>query len=219
MRGCFKAALAFGMVAVLAGPAMAQGGRGMGGGMGGGPVALLTNPGVQKELKLTPEQIEKLTAVGAEIREKMSDVQSQLEGLDRQEQMAKRQELMKPINEEAMKSAKKILKDEQYTRLTQIEIQQRGAMAFTDKEIAKKLSVTEEQTTKIKTLMADMQAEQREIMQSAGDDRQGAMRKSQELRAETSKKVMALMSDDQKKTWKELTGEPYTVVMPQRGAR
>ncbi len=52
MRGCFKAALAFGLVAALAAPAMAQG-RGGFGGMGmGGPVNLLGNPGVQKELKL-----------------------------------------------------------------------------------------------------------------------------------------------------------------------
>ena len=52
----------------------------------------------------------------------------------------------------------------------------------------------------------------REIQQSAGDDRQAAMQKIQALRKETNTKVMALMTDDQKKTWKEMTGEPFEIV-------
>ena len=31
------------------------------------------------------------------------------------------------------------------------------------------------------------------------------------IRKETSEKVVALLSDDQKKSWKELTGEPFTL--------
>jgi uncharacterized protein YajQ (UPF0234 family) len=213
MRGCLKAALAFGLVAVLAAPVMAQGRGGFGGGMGmGGPANLLANPGVQKELKLTPEQVEKATALSTATREKMTELRSSLEGLEGQERMAKQAELMKPITEENTKKIKGFLKDEQYTRLTQIDLQQRGvAGALADKELAKKLSVSDE-------LMTDMQAEAREIQQSAGDDRQAAMQKVTSLRAETNKKVLALLSDDQKKTWKEMTGEPFTVP-PMQGGR
>jgi hypothetical protein len=220
MRGCLKAALAFGLVAVLAAPVMAQGRGGFGGGMGmGGPANLLANPGVQKELKLTPEQVEKATALSTATREKMTELRSSLEGLEGQERMAKQAELMKPITEENTKKIKGFLKDEQYTRLTQIDLQQRGvAGALADKELAKKLSVSDEQTTKIRTLMTDMQAEAREIQQSAGDDRQAAMQKVTSLRAETNKKVLALLSDDQKKTWKEMTGEPFTGP-PMQGGR
>jgi Spy/CpxP family protein refolding chaperone len=219
MRGCFKAALAFGMVAVLAAPAMAQGRGGMGMGMGG-PVNLLANPAVQKELKLDDAQKEKATAIATEVREKMTEVRSKLEGLTGEEMMTKRAELSKPINDEALKKVKGFLKDEQYTRLTQIELQQRGPSgALADKDIAKKLSVTEEQAAKVKTIMADMQAESREIMQSAGDDRAAAMQKVTALRKETNDKVMALMTADQKKTWGEMTGEPFTVPPMQRPAR
>jgi uncharacterized protein YajQ (UPF0234 family) len=214
MRGCFKAALAFGLVAILAGPAMAQGRGGWG---GGGVTNLIGNPGVQKELKLDADQIEKATALATEVREKMTEVRSQLEGLEGEEMMTKRAQLSKPINDEATKKIKAMLKEGQYTRLTQIELQQRGAAALTDPEIAKKLSVTDEQAAKVKTMMADMQAEAREIQQSAGDDRQAAMQKVQALRTETNTKVMALMSDDQKKAWKEMTGEPFTVTYQRRG--
>ncbi len=119
MRGCLKAALAFGMVVALAAPAMAQGGGrgGMGGGMGG-VANLVGRPDVQKELKMDTAQVEKATAVGAEVREKMTDLRSQLDGLEGQERMTKQQELSKPVTEEATKKIKAFLKDEQYTRLT-----------------------------------------------------------------------------------------------------
>jgi len=215
MRGCFKAFVAFGLVAALSGPVMAQG-RGGFGGMGGGPANLLGNPSVQKELKLDSAQTEKATTLATETREKMMGLRSQLEGLEGQEAITKRQELAKPINEEAMKSAAAFLKPEQVKRLQQIEIQQRGANALSDPAIAKKLGVTDEQASKVKTILADSQTEMRELFQSAGDDRQAAMAKVQTLRKDTNNKVMALMTEDQKNTWKEMTGEPFEVVFQPR---
>ena len=219
MRGCFKAALAFGMVAILSAPAMAQG-RGGFGGMGQGGVGnLVGRAEVQKELKMDTEQVEKANALSADFREKMTDLRSQLDGLQGEEMVTKRTELMKPINEETTKKVKSFLKDDQYTRLTEIELQQRGLAAFADPAIAKKLSITEDQKSKVSAMMTDMQADLRDIMQSAGDDRQAAMKKATELRAETTKKVMALMSADQKKTWEEMTGKPFTLAPMQRPAR
>jgi hypothetical protein len=220
MRGCFKAAMAFGLVAVLAGPAMAQGRGGFGGGMGQGGVAnLVARAEVQKELKMDSAQVEKATAVATDVRAKMTEMRSELEGLEGQELMTKRTELSKPINESATKKLKEILKDEQYTRLTQIELQQRGVMAFSDPAIAKKLSVTDEQKDKVKTIMADMQSEMQELRQSAGNDFAAIRPKVQALQKETTTKVMALMSADQKKTWKEMTGEPFELPPMQRPAR
>jgi len=219
MRGCFKAALAFGMVAVLSGSAMAQGGGGFGMMGGGGPVGLLGNPSVQKELKLDDAQKEKAGALATSTREKMMGLRDQLTDLQGPERLAKQQELAKPINEEAMKTAHAFLKPEQVKRLHEISLQQRGANALSDPEIAKKLKITDEQAGKVKTILADSQSEMRELFQSAGDDRQAAMAKVATLRKETNTKVMALMSDDQKKTWKEMTGEPFEVVQQPRPAR
>jgi hypothetical protein len=217
MRGCFKAFVAFGLVAALSGPAMAQGqGRGFGGMGGGGPIALLGNPGVQKELKLDATQTEKAQALVADAREKMTSIREKVQDLQGQERMTKSMELMKPINEEAMKSASAFLKPEQVKRLHQIELQQRGANALSDPAIAKKLGVTDEQAAKVKTILADSQAEMGEIRQSANGDFQAMMPKIQALRKETNTKVMALMTEDQKKTWKEMTGEPFEVTFQPR---
>ena len=189
----------------------------MGGMGGGGPVTLLGNPGVQKELKLDSDQVEKATELATKTREKMMGLRDQLSDLQGQERFAKQAELAKPINDEAMKTASAFLKPEQVARLHQIELQQRGIRALSDPMVAKKLNVTEEQSSKVKALMTDMQAEMREIQQSAGDDRRAAMEKIQSLNKETHTKVMALMTDDQKKTWKEMTGEPFEVTFQRPG--
>jgi hypothetical protein len=209
---------AVGMVAILAGPALAQGqGRGGFGMMGGGgPINLLSNASVQKELKLDDAQKDKAEALVTETREKMQGLRDQLSDLQGQERFTKQQELAKPINEAALKSASAFLKPEQVKRLGEIELQQRGANALNDPAIAKKLSITDDQASKVKTILADSQSEMREIMQNAGDDRQAAMQKAQALRKETNTKVMALLTDDQKKTWKEMTGEPFEIVMQPR---
>ena len=217
MRGCFKALVAFGLVAALSAPAMAQGRGGFGGMMGGSPVGLLANPGVQKELKLDSEQVEKATALATSTREKMMGLRDQLQGLQGQEAQAKRTELMKPINEEAMKSAHAFLKPEQLKRLHQISLQQQGPNALSDPATAKKLGITDEQAGKVKTILADMQSEMGEIRQSANGDFQAMMPKIQALRKETTTKVQALLTEDQKKTWKEMTGDAFTVVRAGRG--
>ena len=225
MRGCMKAAVAFGLVALMAGSASAQQGRGggFGGGMGmgmGGHVNLLGNPGVQKELKLDEGQIEKATALMTETREKMMEIGSQLGDLQGPERFTKMRELAKPIQDEALKTAGAFLKPEQLKRLHQIEIQQRGpAGALADAEIAKKLKVTAEQETKVKAIMAEMQEGMNELRAAAGQDRQAMMQKFTALRKETNAKVVALMSEEQQKMWKEMTGEPFEVVFQPRQQR
>ncbi|WP_435010041.1 hypothetical protein P12x_001261 [Tundrisphaera lichenicola] len=210
MRGFTKAFLTFGLVAAMAGVASAQGRGGFGGGFGGGP-GLVAIPAVQKELKLDDSQVEKAQEVIAEMRDKGQEMRSSLEGLEGEERMKKMQELMKANNEAAHKSLSAILKPEQVARLKQIELQQQGANAITDADVAKKLGITAEQKEKAQTILADSREEMREAFQSAGDDRQAAMAKIQTLRKETNSKVMALMTEDQKKTWKEMTGEPFEV--------
>ena len=223
MRGCLKTAIAFGMVALMAGTASAQQGRGgFGGGFGGGgPIGLLNNPGVQKELKLDEAQIEKAGELSTETREQMMGLREQIGNLQGPEAFTKMQELSKPINEAALKTAGEFLKPEQLKRLHQIEIQQRGpAGALADAEIAKKLKVTKDQETKVKSILADQQSAMGELRASFGQDRQAAMQKIQALRKETNAKVVALMSEEQLKSWKELTGEPFEVTFqPRQGGR
>jgi len=218
MRAFLTATVGLGLVALLAGPAAAQGqGRGFGMFGGGGSYAfLLANESVQKELKLEDQQIEKSKELGEKAREKMTAARSSFEGLDQDERRTKMTELNKEINESTMKAAGEFLKPEQVTRLKQISYQSRGASAFTDSEVQKKLNITDSQKTDIQSIVQDSMSEMRTIFQESGDDREGAMKKVTELRKQTLAKAEAKLNDEQQKSWKEMLGSPFEIKIPPR---
>src|SRR4051812_416840 len=80
MRTFGKMALAFALLATTSAPAWAQGGRGFGGGFGGGGM-LLTNKGVQQELKVSDDQATKLSALAEEQRTKGQEQRAKLQDL------------------------------------------------------------------------------------------------------------------------------------------
>src|SRR5208283_3775876 len=136
MRTLSKTIVALGLVALMAGPALAQQGRGGGGGRGfgggGGIGMLLSNPGVQQELKLEPAQIEKAKEVADKAREKLTASRESLHSLQGEERFKKMAEIYKEANEEANKSIGAFLSKDQIHRLHQIHHQVQGAQAFTD---------------------------------------------------------------------------------------
>lgn len=216
MRTMLKTMFGLSLVVMAASPAFAQGGRG--GGMGGGGLAMLIgNEGVQKELKLDDAQVEKAKEFAGKAREKMTEFREKVQGLEGDERRTKQQEFQKEMNEEALKAFGEFLKPEQLTRLKQISYHQRGAGAFADPEVAKKLNLTDAQKTEIQTINQESMTQMREIFQSAGDDREAAQKKMAELRKETLEKATAKLNDEQQKTWKELVGAPFTVTFQPRG--
>lgn len=210
-----KLVLGFGALALLCTPAFAQGqGRGFGGGMMGGGPMMLGNPSVQKELKFTEEQTSKAQTALTEIREAHQEEMQGLRDAEPAERMTKMAALNKAMTNEAIKALG--LKEEQVKRFHQISLQARRAQAFMDPEVASKLKITDDQKKQIQELTQDSGAKMREIFQANQDDRAEAMKQIQALQKETSTKVMALMTDDQKKMWKEMTGEPFEMVMAPR---
>lgn len=205
-----KFVLALAAVVLVASPAWAQAekkGRGFGGGGMGGGGMILRAENVQKDLKLSDEQIGKIQSTLSSIQEKHRDDYAGFRDLPREEQIAKMASLNKEVNEEIKKDLS--FTPEQSKRFDQISLQARGVQAFLDPSVQEKLKLT-----------ADQKSQIREIAQSGGGGRGGfnknasaeekaeAFKKAQTAREENQKKVMALLSDDQKKEWKELTGEP-----------
>jgi len=215
MKAMLQGVVGLGLVALLAGPALAQGqGRGGFGMMGGGGLGgLIGNESVQKELKLDDAQVTKAKELGDKNREKMTAAREELQSLDQEERGKKMAELRKEMNESTLKAVGEFLKPEQVTRLKQINCQTLGAMAFSDPDIAKKLNITDAQKDEIKTITDESMATMREIGQGFQDDREGTMKKMTEHRKETLTKVVAKLNDEQQKTWKEMTGAPFELKM------
>src|SRR5439155_18465089 len=147
MRTACKSMLVLGLALLLAGPALAQRGegrRGFGGGFGG-PGALLQNESVQKELKLSDEQVKKIKDASQSIRDKHRDDFEAVRKLEGDEAREKGQELMKTVGEETKKAMADILTPEQNKRFKEIQLQQEGARAFNEADVQKALSLTDDQ--------------------------------------------------------------------------
>jgi Spy/CpxP family protein refolding chaperone len=214
MRAMLRGAVGLGLVALLAGPAFAQGGGRGFGMMGGGGVAMLIgNESVQKELKLDDTQVTKAKELAEKNQEKMTAAREETKDLDQEERAKKRTELSKEMTESTLKAVAEFFKPEQVARLKQISYQTRGYMAFSDPEIAKKLNITDAQKDEIKSIADEANGAMRELFQGFQDDREGTMKKIAEHRKETLGKVVAKLNDEQQKSWKEMIGAPFELKM------
>lgn len=206
MKRFGKAALAFGMVALMAAPALAQG-RGFGGGgmMGGG--MLLTNKSVHEELKATEDQVSKLQAFAEDFRAKQREAFRGFQDMPQEERQAKVREMQESLG----KGVAEILKPEQVKRFRQIELQMASAQALNMPRVANALKLTDEQKEKVRDIVQEGGEQMRAIFQGAQDDREGAMKKMAELRKSTHEKAVKLLTDEQKKSYDELLGKPFEV--------
>ncbi len=195
---------------------LAQGGRGFGrgGGMMGGGLSLLGIPEVQKELKMTPEQIEKAKTKQADMRQVMMEIFQQA-GDFRQLSPEDRQKVTEKMQAAQKKAIGEVLNADQQKRMNQLELQQQGTRAFGRKEVAESLKITDEQKEQLQKVQEAQQVAMREAMQGIDfqnmtDEDRTKMRTTMEANQKaTTEKSMAVLTEEQKKKWKEMTGEPF----------
>jgi Spy/CpxP family protein refolding chaperone len=209
-----KVGLVWGVITALASTGYAQRAPGGPGPGGGGSMELLRNEGVQKELKLSDEQIKQLEEMKQAIHEKYKGEFEKINKLPEGERGAKFQEMRKKIEAEHRKVLAGVLKPEQEKRLEQINLQNEGATVFLDPNVEKDLKLTDEQKESIKTIMVEAQKQMRQTIGAAGGvnpNREEMMKKMQSMRKETYQKAVEVLTESQKKTWKEMTGAPFEV--------
>ncbi len=207
-----KLALTFGALALLASPAWAQGR----GGFGGGAAAFLMAPNVQKDLKLTDAQVGKVQDALREIREKHEGDYSALRDASPDERWAKMATLNETVSDEVKKALS--LSAEQSKRFDQISFQAQGVQAFANATVAEKLNLTNEQKSKVREIVEATRSSFAGAFNkdASEQERTQARNKRAATQKENMTKVQALLTDDQKKAWKELTGEPIEIQYPAR---
>src|SRR5262249_38790439 len=122
------------------------------------------------------------------------------------------------VNADTEKALGEVLKPEQTKRLNQIQLQVRGSQAFSDPKVAEALKLTDSQKKDIKTIQEDSQKQIRALFEG-GRPGADAREKMTKLRKETSDKIMDVLNKDQKKSWEELTGKPFTIQRAPGGRR
>ena len=107
-------------------------------------------------------------------------------------------------------------------RLYQIRMQLRTAVeSLSNKRVADRLKLTDEQKEKLAQIQKDAQAKRSELMgglrDASDEQRREAMTKVRQIRADTDEKALGILTDEQKEAFEKMKGEK--IELPQRRRR
>ncbi|WP_404310661.1 hypothetical protein [Neorhodopirellula lusitana] len=207
--------------------------RGPGGKSSGSEImfGLLRSGKVQAELKMAPEQLERIRNLERQLRDQQRE-QFNLERGDgspkefdfrnaSEEERAKLFQKIQNRREEQRNQLVEILQAEQVKRLEQIAIQVHGSMALGSPKVQQELALTHAQLEKLKQIRRIQDEKMRKSyheMRQAGP-RQDSHNKIQAIRTEIESMMLDVLDPDQRKQFESLKGEPFDVSSLLRGSR
>jgi hypothetical protein len=166
---------------------------------------------VHEDLKLSNEQKEKLEQhLQERIPETMQFFQK-IDGLKGEEREKEIKAYRPKAQEKLAAFLKETLKDDQRKRLRQLELQQEGAFVLHhgEGEIGKNLKVTDEQRKQFMAVIQDLQKKIEPLIKEAqsGGNSHEIWPKIMKIRREHEGRIVDLLTDSQKKQWKEMVGK------------
>lgn len=198
-------------------------------GLGGGPAGLVNSKTAMADIKATEEQVEKLKEWAKEYQGKQMEFFKGAKDLSKEERTEKQAAMTK----DAWEAVGKVLKEDQVKRLKQIELQVAGTGAFMRADVSEALKITDDQKGKIGESMGSLFKDMKELNEEfgikgfggfggaklEGDKKKDYDKKLAKLNKEMMAAAQDAMTDDQKKKWKEMTGEPIDVQKVQAESR
>jgi Spy/CpxP family protein refolding chaperone len=166
---------------------------------------LLQNKSVQDELKITAEQHAQFRKIARAFEQEHKD---EIAKAQADKDIRKNLELRRLALETMARSANDVLRPEQLKRLGQIELQLRGIWGLMRSETQKQLDLSDKQKLEIRAILENLE---KGIREATKDDknRAEAWKKIHALNQDASEKALDRLSEEQRKTWKEMIGEPF----------
>lgn len=180
-----------------------------------GPGGLLFSPDVKKDLKMSDEQANKLRGALGKVMEKY---RADFEKFQKNPPSAKEYEktmkeyekTMKAFHEDSDKAVASVLDAKQVKRFRQIEWQLNGVGALQDPDLQKELKLSDEQKKKLDDIFraAGKQLQQLQEKRETSKEKFDAVIKDME------DKVNGVLTEEQKKSWKEAQGPKFELSRP-----
>ena len=177
-------------------------------------------PEVQKELSITDEQRKELRQELATLRPEGGGDRGGLRDLSEDERRERMEAMRAQMEEVAKKSdaaIAKVLMPEQVKRLKELQLQRQGVAALGRPDVSEKLSLTDEQKTKIREALEagrpDFSAFGN-LRDASEDERRKAMEEMRAKREKAEADAMAVLDAEQKAVWESMVGEKFE--FPQR---
>lgn len=175
-----------------------------------GPQFMVFRDKVQERLKVSDDQKKKLQEPLEGFIKEMTEVFQSLDGVKPEEREKKIGPYRQKAHEKLAALLKETLKEEQLKQLRQLVLQQEGLFALGHPEVMAELKVTDEQKKQFISLVQELHRNIEPLFQeaqSAGNPQEIGP-KVMKLRKQYESKIEAVLSDAQKKRWKEMLGEP-----------
>ncbi|HKB36938.1 MAG TPA: serine/threonine-protein kinase, partial [Gemmataceae bacterium] len=173
---------------------------------GAGQLFLLTEESVLDDLRLSEEQRRRITDLSGRLDEQR---QQSFAGFHRLAEEERRQRFLELARQNKAAVAE-ILSPEKLSRLRRIELQRQGLGAFRDPDVVGALKLTGEQRDRIRTIEDEVFRRPDGVRPGPPQGgpqfwqaREEAMRKALERIQKT------VLTEEQAKQWKEMTGEPF----------
>lgn len=195
---------------------------------GGGGIGnmVLNNKVLQEELKVTDAQKEKLKVLADKQAENFTRMFSAFKDAAGDKDKIKEivennKKAGEKLQEEIKKGIDETLTADQKKRLKQIERQVAGPGAFLAEDNAKELNLTDSQKGKIKTVMDEYRKDMQDMSKDAGgsfkdgkftfdkEKLEANQKKREKLTKATLADIDDILTDEQRKLWKEMTGEKF----------
>lgn len=168
----------------------------------GSRILILQSEDMQRELKLTRTQIDKVKVIAEKEKNAFKDLPKDMFERDRK---------IRQIIQESQareKQAQDLMTPEQKKRLDQILLQHDGASGLLSPRASYVLRPTEEQQRKLQDMVKESSAEIRALRKS-GMKPEEIQTKLAEHQTKTLEKMVGVLTGEQKKKWKEMLGEPF----------
>jgi len=166
------------------------------------PLALVESKDVQKDIKVSDEQVKQIAELGRKHA-------AGLKGLGFPE-VDKR----KKVVEATQKGLSDVLSAEQAKRIKQLEVQQRGAGIFLDPQLAKELALSKEQQAAAAKALQGFGPKWIAIIQAAQGNQQEIQKKLGELNSGLVADIVKDLSADQRTKWMDLNGPAFAGTLP-----
>jgi hypothetical protein len=169
---------------------------------------------VQEELKLSDDQKQKLVEKLTGYVQETQKVFEKLQDLNAGEREKAMQPHRQKSHEELAAFLKETLTAEQIKRFHQLELQHAGPSALGKPEIRKELKITDEQVVQFMGVIRAMHKAIEPLMKEAqsGGNPLEIRPKVIKIRKDHEEKLEAILSDAQRKQWKEMLGKPIDVL-------
>ncbi|MGE5190932.1 MAG: hypothetical protein ACM3U2_00405 [Deltaproteobacteria bacterium] len=162
-------------------------------------VVLLRQQSVQKELKLTPDEVEKIHKHCSMQWEKAQKI-SKLSEPERDKQF----DILTAENDRFVNAT---LTKDQRKRLHEIMLQIAGLLCLSRQDVAAQLGLTPEQKQRLPRLQKAARDEMEEVIHDTKKEEKRA--KLKELRETSRQRLLELLTDAQEAKWKQMTGAPF----------